>query len=221
MTLTQLTNQCASWAGRRRRPPPSSFKPEPSPYTNSNLRLLASFSSDGRLEEYNSVQGISSSPCAAPRRDDVMSLGSSNFVERSAPPPMHSKKVGSRSLRSRGNSVDTRLSIIAEDGVLPPPPPARTQNRFFNRRWNIGEPPRHSFETPPPKYSVWDATGPKGEKLADVRNNKHIAQRGGWRRIFLISFLIIVIIIALVAGLVVGLRKKTKSVPYPTSYPVC
>ena len=138
-------------------------------------------------------------------------VGSSNFVERSAPPPVHSsKKIGSRSLRSRGNSVDTRLSIIAEDGVLSPPPPERTQNRFFNRRWNIGEPPSHNFETPPPKYSVWDATGPKGEKLADVRNNKYIARRGGWNRILLISLLVVAIIVALIAGLVVGLRKKKK-----------
>ncbi len=134
-------------------------------------------------------------------------VGSSNFVERSAPPP-RSKKLGSRSIRSRADSVDTRLSIIAEDGVVPPPLPERTHNRFFNRRWNIGEPPRHSFETPPPKYSVWDATGPKGEKLGDVRNNKYIARRGGWRRILILGILIVAVIVALVVGLVIGLRKE-------------
>lgn len=211
MTLTRITNQIASWAGRQPHHV-SSFKPEPSPYTNSNLRVLASYSSSETTEKHNPFQEIYSLQCAAHEPENTMSLdyaGSSISVERSAP-PVHSKKIGSRSVRSRANSVDTRLSIIAEDGVPPPHPrlPERAQNRFFNRRWNIGEPPRHSFETPPPKYSVWDATGPKGEKLGDVRNNKYIARRGGWRRILIMGILIIAMIVALVVGLVVGLHKK-------------
>jgi len=209
MTLTQITNRIASWTGRQ--PHGSSFKPKPSSYTYSNLQYLASYSSpSASLEEHCPPQETWSPPGIAHGREDSMShnfVGSSNFVERPAPPP-RPKKIGSRSIRSRANSIDTRLSIIAEDVVPPPPLPERTHNRFFNRRWNIGEPPRHSFETPPPKYSVWDATGPKGEKLGDVRNNKYIARRGGWRRLLIIGILFVAITVALVVGLVIGLRKK-------------
>lgn len=129
-------------------------------------------------------------------------VGSSNFPDR---PQYHRSP---KSKRSRPNSADTRpLSIIAEDGIVPALPD-RTHTRFFNRRWNFGDPPRHSFEIPPPKYSVWDATGPKGEKLTDVRENKHIARRGGWRRIFIIGIIFTATLVALIVGLVVGLRSE-------------
>ncbi|KAI4234423.1 MAG: hypothetical protein LQ352_008177, partial [Teloschistes flavicans] len=125
--------------------------------------------------------------------------------------PRHSTNASSKRERSRASSLRSvsvpRLSIIEEDGV--PPIPAKAHHRPFHRRWNLGEPPRFSFETSPPKYSVWDATkGPKGEKLADVRNNKHIARRGGWRRICLIALLLLTAIVALAVGLAVGLHKK-------------
>ncbi|KAL8834335.1 MAG: hypothetical protein Q9170_003789 [Blastenia crenularia] len=89
--------------------------------------------------------------------------------------------------------------------------PPKAHHRPFHRRWNLGDPPRISFETSPPKYSVWDATGPKGEKLSDVRNNKYIARRGGWKRMCLLALLAIGLIVALVVGLVVGLRRKHDS----------
>ncbi|KAL9023931.1 MAG: hypothetical protein Q9196_006875 [Gyalolechia fulgens] len=89
--------------------------------------------------------------------------------------------------------------------------PPKAHHRPFHRRWNLGDPPSISFENSPPNYSVWDTTGPKGEKLAEVRNNKHIARRGGWKRICLIALLTIGVIVALVVGLVVGLRKKTSN----------
>ncbi|MCJ1236334.1 hypothetical protein MMC14_004315 [Varicellaria rhodocarpa] len=107
------------------------------------------------------------------------------------------------------SAKNKRLSIIAEDGDIPsvPQPPNRVHHRPHNRRWNIGDPPRHSYENSPPAYSVWSLTKPKSEKLRDVRNNKIIVGRGGWRRILALALLVIATIIALVVGLVVGLRK--------------
>ncbi|KAL8826117.1 MAG: hypothetical protein Q9191_003999 [Dirinaria sp. TL-2023a] len=123
------------------------------------------------------------------------------FIERSL--PRHSAK-GSK--RSRANSLvggDARLSVIAEDGATPAVPgnnPPRN-NRTFSRGWAFGNPPSHSFEKPPPQYSFLDVTGPKGEKLTDVRNNRHIARRGGWRRICLIALVVLAVIVALAVGL--------------------
>lgn len=125
--------------------------------------------------------------------------------------PRHSTNNGSK--RSRAGSIHSpsvRLSIIEEDGDIPPLP-AKAHHRPFHRRWNLGDPPSISFEISPPKYSVWDATGPKGEKLSDVRNNKYIARRGGWKRICLILFLLFALIVGLAVGLTVGLRKKDRS----------
>ncbi|KAI4168179.1 MAG: hypothetical protein LQ343_006618 [Gyalolechia ehrenbergii] len=124
--------------------------------------------------------------------------------------PRHSNNGSKRSRASATHSPAARLSIIEEDGDVPPMPP-KAHHRPFHRRWNLGDPPRFSFEDSPPKYSVWDTTGPKGEKLADVRNNKHIARRGGWKRICLIALLTVGIIVALVVGLVFGLRKKNSN----------
>lgn len=121
--------------------------------------------------------------------------------------PRHSTNGSKRSRASSTHSPAARLSIIEEDGDIPPMPP-RAHHRPFHRRWNIGDPPRFNAEKSPPKYSVWDTAGPKGEKLADVRNNKHIARRGGWKRMCLITLLTIGMIVALVVGLVFGLRKK-------------
>ena len=119
--------------------------------------------------------------------------------------PRHSAKGAKR---SRANSVagDARLSVIAEDGAMPQIPNKASNNGTFSRGWAF-HPPRHSFEGSPPQYSFWDVTGPKGEKLTDVRNNKHIARRGGWRRICLIALVLLAVIVALAVGLGVGLHK--------------
>ena len=125
--------------------------------------------------------------------------------------PRHSKNGAKR---SRANSVvDARLSVIAEDGAVPQVPEKSRNNRTFSRGWAFN-PPRHSFEESPPIYSFWDVTGPKGEKLTDVRNNKYIAQRGGWRRICLIFFVVLAVILALAIGLGVGLHKKKHTSRY-------
>lgn len=123
-------------------------------------------------------------------------------------PPSHSLYHSSNSpKRSPNVPRDARLSIIAEDGDLLPAP-LKTQHRPFSRKWNLGEPPRHSFEKPPPIYSAWDVTGPKGEKLVDVWRNNYVSSRGGWKRTFVIVLMLVGISVALIAGLVVGLRNR-------------
>ncbi|KAL8733021.1 MAG: hypothetical protein Q9166_002419 [cf. Caloplaca sp. 2 TL-2023] len=82
--------------------------------------------------------------------------------------PRHSNNGTKRSRASSVHSPSVRLSIIEEDAASAPPMPPRAHHRPFHRRWNLGDPPRSSFESPPPKYSVWDTMGPKGEKLADL-----------------------------------------------------
>ena len=124
--------------------------------------------------------------------------------------PHHSPHHSSNSpKRSPNVSRDPRLSIIAEDGDLLPAP-LKTHHRPFSRKWNYGEPPRHSYEKPPPIYSAWDVTGPKGEKLVDVWRNNHVSSRGGWKRIFVIVLVLVAILVALITGLVLGLRNKNQ-----------
>ncbi|KAL9614215.1 MAG: hypothetical protein Q9167_001303 [Letrouitia subvulpina] len=145
-------------------------------------------------------------------------VGSRDFVHRTS--PRHSTK-GSKQSRSSSvvHSPERRLSIIEEDGFTPPIPP-RAHHRPFNRRWHLGDPPRHSFDIPPPKYSVWDTTGPKGEKLMDVKNNKYIAKRGGAKRICLALFILVALVVGLAVGLTIGLRKRHSSEPsYWTCWP--
>ncbi|KAL9121884.1 MAG: hypothetical protein Q9187_001565 [Circinaria calcarea] len=124
-------------------------------------------------------------------------------------------------------SARNRLSIIAEDGDAPPVPkvPARAHHRPFNHRWNLGDPPRHSFEKSPPAYGVWNAPGPDLETPEDVKTkkpNKHLQRRGGYGRLLAIALLVIATVVALVVGLVVGLRKKERtsdSSPSPSPSP--
>lgn len=132
-------------------------------------------------------------------------VGSPNFDSR----PQSSRRSnggGPRSRQSsRASSFDTRLPIIDEDHPSPPLPlPPRTHNRPFSRRF-LGEPPRYSNGHEPPKYTFFDVKGPKGEKFEDLRNNAYIAQRGGWKRICIISLVLLVVIVALAVGLGVGL----------------
>jgi len=135
------------------------------------------------------------------------SVGSHDFVDRSL--PRHSTHGARRSRAgSRASSLDHRLSIINEDGNPPPPPPVQQpHHRPFSRRF-LGEPPRYRDGKEPPRYSMWDVTGPKGEKLEDLRNNAYVARRGGWKRICLIALVVIACIVALAVGLAVGLHKK-------------
>jgi hypothetical protein len=44
-----------------------------------------------------------------------------------------------------------------------------------------------------------------------VLNNKHIAKRGGWKKLLVISIIAALCIVGLVVGLVFGLRNRNKS----------
>ena len=137
---------------------------------------------------------------------------------RSTPVAGTSNIMGRRELNPGGT-----LPAISEDGTTfmgrePPPVPPRAWNRPHHMRFGLGAPPRHNFEGSPPAYSHFDPSGvegPKGEKLADVRkgliNNKHIAKRGGWKRLSILALISILLIVGLVVGLVVGLRNKHNS----------
>lgn len=95
----------------------------------------------------------------------------------------------------------------------PPPVPPRAWNRPAHKVFRLGSPPRLNFEGSPPEYSQFDSSGvegPHGEKLSDLRmgigNNKHIAKRGGWKRLAVIALAVILCVVGLVVGLLVGLR---------------
>lgn len=131
------------------------------------------------------------------------------------PPPAYPRHSSNGSRRSRQNSsTDVRLSIIVEDGSLPPPQPQKAHyfHRPFSRHWNLvdDDPPRPSFDKSPPQYSLWDTTGPKGERLWEVRKCHYEGRRGGWKRTMLIAIIVAVAVVALVVGLVIGLKKNAK-----------
>lgn len=134
---------------------------------------------------------------------------------RTSPPayPRHSSN-GSRGRSRQNSSSDVRLSIIVEDGNLLPPQPQKAHyfHRPFSRYWNAvdDDPPRPSFDNSPPQYSLWDATGPKTDRLRQVRQNHSRRRRGGWKRTVLIAIIVTVVAVALVVGLVIGLKKNAK-----------
>ncbi len=133
-------------------------------------------------------------------------VGSPNFIDRTL--PRHSSSGARRSrTSSRAASLDNRLPAIDEDSPSPPLSlPQKTHHRPFTRRF-LGDPPHYGSGHPPPKYTFWDVTGPKGEKFEDLRNNEYIAKRGGWKRICTISLIVLFLLIGLVVGLAVGLTK--------------
>ncbi|KAI9841428.1 MAG: hypothetical protein M1837_000704 [Sclerophora amabilis] len=134
---------------------------------------------------------------------------------------------GNRTLPIPGNghghshSDSSRLSVIMENGdagpaSAPPSKPPNASHRPHSRRFQHGDPPGHEHDRPPPPYSPFaNVIGPRGEKLLDVRNNVHLARRGGWRRLCTIGLILVVIIVGLTVGLVVGLRERNKSSPAP------
>jgi hypothetical protein len=124
-------------------------------------------------------------------------------------------------MHRREPSSLSSLPAISEDSASfvatreAPPVPPRAWNRPSHKQFGLVAPPVLSFDRSLPAYNQFDDTGlegPNGEKLVELRNgigsNKHIAKRGGWKRLALIALIAILCIIALVVGLVVGLRKK-------------
>jgi len=132
---------------------------------------------------------------------------------RSTPSSAHSR-----------NPSGSPLPAISEDGTSSteprraPPIPLRASNRPANKHFGLGAPPRHSYDSPP-AYSHFsfddDGERPNAEKLAAARNgmlnNKHIAKRGGWKRLLIIAIIVALCIVGLVVGLVIGLRNRHKS----------
>lgn len=105
-----------------------------------------------------------------------------------------------------------------------PPAPPRAINRPPATRFALGTPPRYHNKSPRlPPYGAYMGTesadeepfdGERGEKLAGLRkcmaNNKHIAKRGGWKRVAIITIIIALCIVGLIVGLVIALRKKSQ-----------
>ncbi|KAL1630505.1 hypothetical protein SLS56_004779 [Neofusicoccum ribis] len=106
-----------------------------------------------------------------------------------------------------------RLSTIMDHRAPPIPPRSILRN---NKNLNdieesstssvLGSKGGQSYST------AWSEGGlfSKDAKLDALRNNRHIAKRGGWGRLLLIVAIIVAAIIALALGLVFGLQ-KTKS----------
>lgn len=111
----------------------------------------------------------------------------------------------------RASDDQPRLSVIDEnsDALLPAsahsPPVAA--HRPMSKRWRDA-PSDTNSERSPPMYSVWDVSGPRGEKLMDMRNNKYLSRRGGWKRLCLIFLVVAIPTIALGVGLRLGLHKN-------------
>ena len=138
-------------------------------------------------------------------------VGSPDF---GPPAARHSSNGARRSRRgSAATSLDARLPIIEEDHPSPPLPPEeppKTYHRPFSQRFR-SNPPIYTDKNLPPEYSFFDVIGPKGEKFDDLRNNKFIAERGGWRKLCTIGFVLFLIVTGVVVGLAVGLSKKHSS----------
>jgi hypothetical protein len=131
----------------------------------------------------------------------------------------------SNSARSRTAAVASTLPAISEDSNAPladprtaPPIPLRASNRPAHKYFALGAPPRHSYNRPPAyNHSSLgeEGEGPNSEKLAAARqvvlNNKHIAKRGGWKKLLVLGIVAALCIVGLVVGLVFGLRNRHKS----------
>src|SRR5207248_1061841 len=114
----------------------------------------------------------------------------------------------SASAHSRNTSAEDRLATILENGNAPPVPP-RAANRPSPKRHLLGNSSRHNSDQSPSPYTTYaTAVGPAGEKFTNFRNNRHIAQRGVWKRLCIIITVVLVVIVALIIGMVMGLRKK-------------
>jgi hypothetical protein len=129
------------------------------------------------------------------------------------------------SARGRTAAAASSLPAISEDSNASlaesrnvPPIPLRASNRPAHKHFALGAPPIHSYNSPPAyNHSSFDedGEGPNAEKLAAARqvvfSNKHIAKRGGWKKLLVISIIIALCIVGLVVGLVIGLRNRHKS----------
>jgi hypothetical protein len=100
------------------------------------------------------------------------------------------------------------LGPIDEEGGMRPDIPQRSQYRPMTR---FLHPFQSSDAREPPFTEYNDVTGPRGEKFSDLRNNRHVAKRGGWTRVLLIALIVLLLIVGLAVGLGVGLTRSKKS----------
>jgi hypothetical protein len=134
-----------------------------------------------------------------------------------SPRPSSSRSAHSRNASAEAEANNKRLSAIEENSTAYYPsgvpiassPPSATRGTFPRSHWHPG--PRRSVDSLPPKYTLWDVTGPRGEKLRDLRNNKQIARRGGWKRLLAVVLLLVAVAVGLGVGLGVGLVKNQEA----------
>lgn len=110
-----------------------------------------------------------------------------------------------------------RLSTIMENNNSAYPTRHAAASRWSGGGWTL---PRVSAESAPPPYAKgnWVTAPPvegpvEGEKLHALRNNRHIARRGGWRKVLVLVIVALVIVLALAVGLGVGLTRRHNSSP--------
>ena len=109
---------------------------------------------------------------------------------------------------SRRVAAPTNLGLIEEDGGMQPDNPQQPTNRPTAHLFSFqgrGSPPFADYD---------NVRGPRGEKFSDLRNNRHVAKRGGWTRVLLIALIVLLVIVGLGVGLGVGLTRSEKSLRY-------
>ncbi|KAF2234139.1 hypothetical protein EV356DRAFT_515800 [Viridothelium virens] len=131
---------------------------------------------------------------------------SSNFeslVFKSSRP----KPMGQPPPRRILSSAGKRLSTIMENGNAPQQA-APSRNPFHMKFLAAESPLRKSIDK---GSSGSEATSPSSEKEAQkgLAENRHIARRGGWKRLALLLLLLVLTLLALGLGLGLGLTRKT------------
>jgi hypothetical protein len=129
-----------------------------------------------------------------------------------ASPSAYSKPAGVGPVVSPNTSPSprrVRLGPIDEHGGMQPDITQEPANRQVARLFMPFQ-----IRGPPPGGEYDNVTGPRGEKFSDLRNNRHVAKRGGWTRVLLIALIVLLIIVGLAVGLGVGLTRSKKSLRY-------
>jgi hypothetical protein len=161
-------------------------------------------------------------PAISPvRRHRSSTLPSRNGM---ASPSAHSQPTGVGPLGSPPTSPSPRrhapvvvtLGAIEEDGGMRPDIPQRSQYRPMAR---LLHPFQFSPAREPPVTDYTDVTGPRGEKFSDLRNNRHVAKRGGWTRVLILVLIGLLLVSGLAVGLGVGLTKSNQSERYVIANP--
>lgn len=101
-----------------------------------------------------------------------------------------------------------------EDAGAEPPRPshnAHAPNRAGRPSIGPDGLPQHVHDGPPPPYSRHASRlGPGRKKLKELRNNKFVARRGGWKRLAGGTLIFALVTAATIAGSVAGLKRGQK-----------